>query len=223
MADEGHIANPPSKGRLGLLTLGALVAASVIFLLFVGPAEFQFDPTGFGKATGLARLGATADPAAETVAAPAPKGGASQAQFYKAAWRTDTIDIPLAAGGDFERKDELEYKVRMTPGDSMVYSWTVEGLANPEEFYFDFHGENPVGPNNPKAVVAEYRQATGSSSNGVLIAEIPGVHGWYLQNQSEKPVVVKLKIAGFYELVVPGDYGNEAGIVANKPAAPPKS
>lgn len=218
MADEGHIPNPPSKGRLGLLTVAALVVASLIFLLFVGPAEYQFDPTGFGKATGLARLGATADPAAEVVAAPAPKGDTSQAHYYPAAWRTDTIDIPLAAGGDFDRKDELEYKVRMKAGDSMVYAWTVDGLANPEEFYFDFHGETPAGPTNPKSVVAEYRQATGSSSNGVMIAQIPGVHGWYLQNQSEKPVTVRLKIAGFYELVPPGEYGNEAGIEARKPA-----
>jgi hypothetical protein len=64
--------------------------------------------------------------------------------------------------------------------------------------------------------VVEYRQATGTSSNGTLVAPIPGVHGWYLQNQSAKPVVVRLRLAGFYELVPPGEYGNEAGIVAKE-------
>ena len=67
------------------------------------------------------------------------------------------------------------------------------------------------------AKVVEYRQATGVQSNGVLIAPMPGVHGWYLQNQSIKPVVVHLKLSGFYELVPPGEYGNLAGIKA-KPA-----
>jgi hypothetical protein len=38
------------------------------------------------------------------------------------------------------------------------------------------------------------------------------VHGWYLQNQSVKPVVVTLEVSGFYELVPPGESGNMAGI-----------
>ena len=214
--DEGHIPNPPSKKTLGVLTAIALVGASLAFLLVVGPAEYQFDPTGFGKATGLAKLGAAAAPA-EVVAAPAPKGDTAATRYYKTAYRSDVINIPLAASGDYDRKDELEYKVKMKAGDSFVYSWTVP-VPNPEEFYFDFHGETPASPTNPKAVVVEYRQATGTSSNGVLIAPIDGVHGWYLQNQSVKPVVVQLKISGFYELVPPGEYGNNAGIEANKPA-----
>jgi hypothetical protein len=106
----------------------------------------------------------------------------------------------------------------MKAGDSLVYSWTVDGVPSDEEFYYDFHGETPAGPGGkPAAVVVEYKQATGRSSNGTLVAPIQGVHGWYLQNQSAKTVVVKLKLAGFYELVPIGEYGNEAAIVANKP------
>jgi hypothetical protein len=65
--------------------------------------------------------------------------------------------------------------------------------------------------------VVEYLQATGTSSNGMLIAPMEGVHGWYFQNQSVGPVTVHLKLSGFYELVPPGEYGNEARIEANKP------
>jgi hypothetical protein len=50
----------------------------------------------------------------------------------------------------------------------------------------------------------------------VIVAPFEGVFGWYLQNQSEKPVVVHLKISGFYDLVPAGEYGNDAGIEANK-------
>ena len=39
---------------------------------------------------------------------------------------------------------------------------------------------------------------------GSLIAPIDGVHGWYLQNQGVKKAVVTLRLAGFYELVPPG-------------------
>ena len=47
--------------------------------------------------------------------------------------------------------------------------------------------------------------------------------GWYLQNQSEKPAVVRLKISSFDDLVPPGEYGNEAGIEADKPLKDPSS
>jgi hypothetical protein len=32
----------------------------------------------------------------------------------------------------------------------------------------------------------------------MLTAPFDGVHGWYLQNQSDHPVVVRLQLAGFY-------------------------
>ena len=63
-----------------------------------------------------------------------------------------------------------------------------------------------------KPVVMEYRQSTGISGNGALVAPFEGVHGWYVQNQSDKPLTVHLKLSGFYELVPPGEYGNEAGV-----------
>jgi hypothetical protein len=212
MSVEGQIATPPSRKTLGLITLGALVVASVVLVGFVLPAEFQIDPTGFGKATGLYKLGT---PQPKTVAVSA--GAVAPTREYPAPYRSDYVDIPLAAAGDENRGDELEYKVRMKAGDSFVYAWSVAGVPNPEEFYYDFHGETPAAPGAGEAKVVEYKQATGTSANGTLIAPIPGVHGWYLQNQSEKPVVVKLKLSGFYDLVAPGEYGNDAAIIANKP------
>ena len=167
MTSEGQTDRPPSKGHLALIVGGALVAASVILVGFVLPAEFHSDPTGFGRATTT-----------------------SNTRYYATAFRSDVVEIPLAAAGDEERKDELEYKVRMKAGDSMVYAWSVP-VADPMAFYYDFHGETPaVGAGAAKVV--EYKQSTGVASNGTLIAPIPGVHGWYLQNQ----------------------YGNESGIVA---------
>jgi hypothetical protein len=210
MTIEGQTDRPPSRGRLALITGGALVLATVALVGFILPAEFHTDPTGFGRVTGLLKLGTPQPPPAQTVAA----GTTTATRYYPTAYRSDVVEIPLAAAGNDERKDELEYKVRMKTGDSFVYAWSVP-VTDPESFYFDFHGETPPAAGHAAKVV-EYKQSTGATSNGTLIAPIPGVHGWYLQNQSDKPVVVKLKLSGFYELVPPGEYGNEAGIKAKE-------
>jgi hypothetical protein len=46
-----------------------------------------------------------------------------------------------------------------------------------------------------------YRKATGATERGVLTAPFTGIHGWYLRNDGELPIVVRLKVAGFYELL----------------------
>ena len=212
---EGFAPRPPARGRLLLITGGGCVAAAAIAVLFVLPAELRIDPTGFGRLTGLTRLAA---PKVETVQAPAaapagPAAAAAPARYYPTAFRSDVIDIPLAGSEADPLHAELEYKVRMKPGDTLVYSWTVTGVANPEEFYSDFHGETPAQGQTPAKVV-EYRQATGLSNHGALTAPIAGVHGWYLQNQAVAPAVVHLKLSGYYELVPPGEYGNQAGVKA---------
>ena len=67
--------------------------------------------------------------------------------------------------------------------------------------------------------VSTYRQAFGLKQQGALTAPFDGIQGWQFSNSSEKPVVVRLRLAGFYELIPSGQPGNEAGIVANVPAA----
>lgn len=194
------------KPRLVAIAASALLVGSAIFVLFVLPAEFHRDPTGFGRLTGLDRL---AGPDIVTVA-PAPAGPNATTRFYASAFRTDTIEIKLPPDGD---ESELEYKVKMRPGGTLTYSWNVSGDGTqPDWFYFDFHGELVALTQDGKTTVMEYKQATGLHSSGALVAPFEGVHGWYFQNQSDKPVTVHLKLSGFYELVPPGEYGNEGGI-----------
>jgi hypothetical protein len=197
---------PLSTRKLALVSGAALAAAALLFAAFVLPAEFHRDPLGVGRLTGISKL---AGP--KTMESPAAAlGQASATTFSSTAWRTDTVDIPLNTADAGVGGEELEYKVRMKKGDTIVYSWTAD-LANPEELYYDFHGETPP---DPEISVIEYKQATGTSSGGSLTAPATGIHGWYLQNQSAKPTVVRLKLSGFYELVPPGGKGNEAGIKA---------
>jgi hypothetical protein len=211
MTTQGQTAQPPRAGRLLWFTMVAALAGAAIMFCAVLPAEYGFDPTGVGQLTGLTRIAAAAP---ETVAAVAPSGEGAAARVYASPYRTHVVDIPLPPDG------ELEYKVQMKAGDTLVYSWEVEGFENPEWFYYDFHGESWPRPEGEKAKIAEYAQKIGVKDSGSLIAPFEGVHGWFLQNQGGKPVVVHLRLSGFYDLVPPGEYGNEEGI---NPVAPGKS
>ena len=101
---------------------------------------------------------------------PAPTGKEALSRSYPEGYRTDVIDVPIR-GND----GELEYKIQMKAGGTVVYSWF-------------------------------YEKGTGAKASGALTAPWEGIHGWYWQNQSAGPVVVRLRIAGFYELV-PGQAG----------------
>jgi hypothetical protein len=112
---------------------------------------------------------------------------------YSADYRNDVVDIPLAAGG------ELEYKLGLDQGDSIVYQWDAVDLENPELLYAEFHGHTE--PVNNVGDLMFYRKATGATERGVLTAPFKGIHGWYLRNDSDDRIVVRLKVAGFYELM----------------------
>jgi hypothetical protein len=214
MTDEGHISTSIPAGRLIALTAGGLVVATVVVFGAILPAEFNLDPLGIGKATGLSRLWAPPE-----VAFDASKAGTGPlAREYEIGFRTDTIEIPLKSGDDPRRGNELEYKVRMKQGGTLIFEWSVSEITNPEEFYTDFHGHT-LSETQEAMTVATYKQATGLGAKGALTAPFDGVHGWYFQNQAVPAVVVRVKLSGFYELIEPGDTGNEAGIHANVPAS----
>jgi hypothetical protein len=198
---EGRTSQPPSRGRLLAILAGGFVVAGAVTVFAVLPAEFHIDPTGVGAATGLMSLSAQPE-AKASAAAPAAAGqGAAApvvlAREYPAPFRSDTIDIPIAASG--QDGSELEYKVHMVAGQTLVYAWSV--AAPEEEFYYDFHSEQRP---SAKEHVVSHKGAVGIGANGALTAPFEGIHGWYFQNQSEKPVVVHLKISGFYDLLPGG-------------------
>jgi hypothetical protein len=212
---EGQISKPLPAGRMLALTAGAFVVASLIVFGAVLPAEFNIDPLGLGRLTGLDRFWAPRQVAFEG----GPGAGDTPiARDYAAGFRSDAIEIPLRPDGDRRGGDELEYKVRMEKDATLIFTWSVADVPNPEEFYSEFHGHTTTP--GAEMTVASYKKATGTSGNGALTAPFDGIHGWYFQNQSLNHVVVKVKLAGFYELIPPGDAGNEARIIANVPADP---
>ena len=66
----------------------------------------------------------------------------------------------------------------------------------------------PRGISDPKATAPGqpgdlmfYEKAAGAQASGSLIGPWQGIHGWYWQNKSGAPVTVRLRLAGFYELI----------------------
>lgn len=124
-------------------------------------------------------------------------------QLHEAGYRSDVIDIPLQPGAD------LEYKLGVAQGDAIVYQWQAMGLRDPQQLYAEFHGHTE--PVDGTGDLMFYRKATGASEQGTLVAPFSGIHGWYLRNDSDGPVVVRLTVAGFYELVEPGVPAGQVG------------
>ena len=111
-----------------------------------------------------------------------------------AKWRTDKVLVPVKAGTG------LEYKLTMKKGEGLVYNISYGALSDPKLMVVEFHGHTKqvdgVGD------LMFYSKTGGAPESGVFTAPWDGIHGWYLKNDGPKDVVVKVELAGFYELEV---------------------
>lgn len=193
------------SGRtLALITAGGLVLGALIVVGAIMPAEFNTDPLGIGKATGISRLWA---PEEQGFA-----GGGALATSSDAPKTSHIVDIPLGAA-DW-KEAAIEYKVAMKPGQSIFYKWTatnLDGTPATVPVETDQHGHDLPAAGQPQTVI-DYRKARLLSDQGSLTAPIDGIFGWYFRNHSPDPIMIRLEIEGFYTLVPPGQPGNEFSI-----------
>ncbi len=174
----------PSRDGLWKQLAIALAVATVILALFILPSEYGIDPTGLGQRMGLLAL----SPQSAAAQIPdIPMAPPETARFYTSPIRSNVIEIPLEVDG------ELEYKFRMKAGETIVYSWTVDNGAA----YYDFHAAS-----EPDGRDLRYKeeQEGASSGHGSLVAPFDGIHGWYWLNLEDHPIVITLRVSGFYEL-----------------------
>jgi hypothetical protein len=207
-------ARPMSPKSLLLATAGALIVALLVLFAGVIPAEYGYDPLRLGKLTGVSKIWAPRE-----VEMKAGSGALAYAHEYQIPWRTDVIEIPLTSVDGGRAGYELEYKVRMARNGALIYEWEALGAVNADDVYYDFHGHTTPAAPGEVMTVSTYRQSNARLLRGSLVAPFNGIHGWFFQNSSIKPVVIRIRLAGFYELIPPGEAGNEAGVVANVPAA----
>jgi hypothetical protein len=192
----------PTSGQLLRSTLFAIVAAAVLLVTAVLPAEYGIDPTGAGEALGLKQMGdikvqlhneALQDAAADA-AKKAPQRGSSlwnqlggwvigtaQAQTV----RKDETSVTLQPG------EGAEVKADLIKGQKISYSWTTSG----GKVNHDTHGEPKTDPN----AATSYSKGRGvEQDEGTLEAAFDGSHGWFWRNRGNKPVTVTLKTSGDY-------------------------
>lgn len=202
-----------SAKTLAIITGGGLVGGALIVLGAIMPAEFNVDPLGLGKLTGIGRLWA---PEAETFSG----GSAALAHASPSAKSSHVVDISLGAAEWQEAA--VEYKVHMKPGQSIFYRWTVvnlDGTPATVPIEVDQHGHDTPPEGQPETVV-EFRKDRLLSDQGSMTAPLDGIFGWYFRNHAPDPVTIRLEIEGFYDLVPPGQPGNEFSIKPVSPAMP---
>ena len=105
------------------------------------------------------------------------------------ALKQETLSIELGLDG------EVEYKVEMQQGDSIVYRWSVTSGAA----YYDFHAH----PQHEETTFfTRYIEGEGSEHAGSIVAAYEGQHGWFWLNIADQPITIELVVAGFYDQIV---------------------
>jgi hypothetical protein len=178
------------RQRLAVAVGAALLAAGLILVMFVLPAEFAVDPLGTGARFGLLPLGVDGQQVDALNKTAATAGATAQGAILVAQekpFQHETVDFKLAP------REGMEYKYRLDKGEALLYSWSATGPVD-----YELHAE-PDGA--PAGYAQSYEKKSASSgASGTLTAPFPGIHGWYWENKTDKEVTVTLKSAGYYNI-----------------------
>lgn len=203
-SEKPNLEELPSSSQLLKSTILALVAAVVILVTVIMPAEYAIDPTGVGRIIGLTKMGEIKKELEEEAAKDQLKHGTS-AQSSSLPDRILRLFISSAHAQSAEGwKDETtftlkpgdthELKLTMKKGDAVEYKMTVEG----GRVNFDLHAHG-------KEQSTTYEKGRGSSgSEGKFVAKFDGNHGWFWRNRDKNALTVKLQIRGTYSAIKEG-------------------
>lgn len=219
-----HNVNTPPASELPssrTLLKSALIAAGVAVLLLVTvvmPAEYGVDPTGFGRVTGLQRMGeikmslareaaeaeaaeqaATAD--SKTTEAGGPEPATTAALPATSITAAAAVAGTPAAPADTSHETRVtlapgeaaEIKLAMRKGARVRYAWATDrGVVN-----VDMHADRAAAP---AIKYHGYRKGQGKASDeGELVAAFEGMHGWYWRNRGSEAVTITLRTQGDYQ------------------------
>jgi hypothetical protein len=166
----------------------ALLAAGLILVMFVLPAEYGVDPLGTGARVGLLDLGVVGQQVEALSSTAAPGAGETTIVVpQERPFKQETVEFEIAP------REGMEYKYRLEKGEALLYSWKTTGPVN-----YEFHAE-PDGA--PRGYAQTYEKVDRKNeASGTLTAPFPGIHGWYWENTTDQDVTVTLTTAGYYNL-----------------------
>ena len=197
-ANQPNPGELPSSAELLRSTLIAAVAAVLILVTVVLPAEYAIDPTGIGRMIGLTEMGEIKQQLAEeeedhssliedaddrSVFAILGQLFVSSAHAQEP--NTAQMTLTLENGGS------AEVKVDLSEGQEATYSWTATGKINHE-----LHVDKEEGG------FISYKKGRGvDADSGSFVAAIDGNHGWFWRNRSGGDVTISVEAEGpFTEL-----------------------
>jgi hypothetical protein len=177
-----------ARERVALAAGAALLAAGLILVGAVLPAEYGVDPLGIGARLGLTAIGDVQKQIASFEAhRAASPGAAAVIAPHERPYHNETVTLAVGP------RQSVEYKYRLAKGDALLYSWSATVPVN-----YELHAE-PDGAPAGYAETYEKRDRVATAS-GTLTAPFPGIHGWYWENVSDAPITVTLSAAGFYTM-----------------------
>ena len=211
----------PSTAQLVKSTIVAIVAAAVILVTVVLPAEYSIDPTGIGRTLQLTQMGeikkqlaieaemdrqkdrqqqAPATPDRRS-SLPSLLAGLLVSPASAHPHRDSDDGVATAQSAPAAKSDEtvislkpgegVEYKLTMNRGAKVEYSWKAEGGV----MNYDMHGKAADGAKDEKSYKSERGVA---GDKGVLTARSDGGHGWFWRNRGARDVTITLKTTGAY-------------------------
>lgn len=190
-------------------SLIALIAAVLLFVLIILPAEYGVDVTGFGRLMGLDQIqnGATQTIEIRDVLGgneaykeveipmfnqPVPLPNPEVHQEKDTPPNVETLQVTLMVD------EQTEIKMLLQEGQMALYEWSVDQGT----IYSDFHGHE-IDETNYFVRYREHQE--GSQGEGSLVAPFSGEHGWYWLNYNDFPVTITLTMTGYYDEII--DYG----------------
>ncbi len=193
----------PSSEKLIRSTILAALAAIVLLVTAVLPAEYGIDPTGIGRILGLKKMGDIKVSLAEEAAADRDKDKAVSEQSVTSIEAEITMPAPPPAPTEpvvnllshemhvtLGPNEGTEIKVVLAKGKNVHYTWWTDG----GRVNFDVHGDS-------KELDIDYHNYSKGSkqkSEGDIEAAFDGNHGWFWRNRTSKMITITLQTEGEY-------------------------
>ena len=187
----------PSSAQLLRSTIIAFIAAIVILVTVVLPAEYAIDPTGAGRVLGLTEMGEIKNSLEKEAEEDKKKHGNQSNAFERIfklfvssahaqeTWKNE-VTFTLEPG------KAMELKLTMKKGATAHYKWSAEG----GRMNFDLHAHGK----GSQAVT--YKKVRGKQGGeGSFTTPFAGDHGWFWRNRDKKPSTIKLQLRGDYSEV----------------------